>query len=82
MSQDAHCRQVLHRICEYIDGELDAAACAELEAHLAECPDCRTLLDGLRKTVALYRRCVPDDLPPDVRARLLAALNLPPPEAD
>jgi len=81
MSHDVHCRQLLHHICEYMDGELDAETCAELEAHLAECPDCRSLLDSLRKTVSLYRRCVPDDLPPDVRARLHAALNLPPPDA-
>ncbi|GAB4412515.1 MAG: hypothetical protein Kow00123_26310 [Anaerolineales bacterium] len=81
MRDDAHCQQLLHRICEYMDGELDTGTCAELEAHLAECSDCRSLLDSLRKTVSLYRRCVPDDLPPDVRARLLAALNLPPPDA-
>lgn len=82
MSQDAHCRQVLDHICEYMDGELDAALCAELEAHLAACPDCRALLDSLRETVALYRRCVPNDLPPDVRARLHAALSLDAPDAE
>lgn len=81
MNKDAHCQRLLDRICEYMDGELDASTCAQLKAHLAECPDCRSLLDSLRKTVSLYRRCVPDDLPPDVRARLHAALNLPPPDA-
>ncbi len=81
MSPDAHCQQLLERICEYMDGELDAGMCAQLEAHLTECPDCRTLLDSLRKTVSLYRHCVPDDLPPDVRARLHAALNLDAPDA-
>jgi anti-sigma factor RsiW len=76
MTHDAHCQQLLEQICEYMDGELEPGMCVDLETHLAECADCRAALESLRKTVALYRRCAPDELPPEVRARLDAILDL------
>ena len=66
----------LDTICDYIDGELEAAMCAELEAHLAECPDCRVMVDTLRKTITLYRSQAPAELPSDVERRLYKVLKL------
>ena len=40
---DAHehgseaCRELLARLSEYLDDELDEAACAEIESHMADC---------------------------------------------
>jgi anti-sigma factor RsiW len=66
----------LGELSGYVDGELEAALCAELEAHLAECPDCRVMVDTLRKTIVLYRSQSRADLPADVQARLYKVLEL------
>ncbi|HEY2804797.1 MAG TPA: zf-HC2 domain-containing protein [Gemmatimonadales bacterium] len=47
----------------YLDGELDGAALASADAHLAECGECREELEGLRR---LMRRATAlDDRPPE-----------------
>ncbi|NIR46366.1 MAG: hypothetical protein GWN99_18145 [Gemmatimonadetes bacterium] len=50
------------RLSEYLDGELSAEERRELEAHLAECPECSATLDELRRVVA--RAAVLEDQPP------------------
>jgi anti-sigma factor RsiW len=69
-------KELLAELCDYVDGELDAALCAELEAHLAGCPDCRVLVDTLRRTIILYRTQSRPEIPADVKARLYSVLNL------
>ena len=70
------CHDLLSHLSEYIDGELEAAICAELEAHLAECPDCRVMVDTVRKTIILYRSQAATELPSDVKDRLYRVLRL------
>lgn len=69
----------LGRLNEYIDGELPADLCRELEQHLAECPDCQIVYDTLTKTISLYHTLGETDstLPPDVETRLFRRLHLP-----
>jgi anti-sigma factor RsiW len=50
------------RLSEYLDGELDDAERVALEAHLATCADCTTVLAELRRVVA--RAQALDDRPP------------------
>jgi hypothetical protein len=52
------------RLEEYIDGELDAAGVAAVEAHLAGCAACREELDGLRRLERVLRS-VPAGAPPE-----------------
>ncbi len=73
------CRTRLAQLNDYLDGELPAELCVELEAHLADCPDCQVVLDTLSKTVQIIRGLdrTPPVLPADVEARLLARLAQP-----
>ena len=64
------CRQVIDKISEYIDGELDPELVRELERHLEHCEDCRIVVDTTRKTVEIFCHTEPAALPEDVRARL------------
>ena len=48
------CRQVVDKISEYIDGELDPELVRELERHLQHCEDCRVVVDTTRKTVEVF----------------------------
>lgn len=72
------CKEILALLSGYLDGELDAPLCAEIDRHMAECGDCRVVVDTLRKTVTLYRQHGHADLPDDARARLYTVLNLDP----
>jgi anti-sigma factor RsiW len=74
--EHAVCRELLDQLSEYVDGELEAALCAELEAHLATCTNCRVMVDTLRKTITLYHAQAPADLPSDVEDRLYKVLKL------
>ena len=70
------CNELLEQLSDYIDGELEATLCAELESHLAECSNCRVMVDTVRKTITLYHGQTPAELPSDVEDRLFRVLNL------
>jgi anti-sigma factor RsiW len=67
---------MLDQLSSYIDGELEAALCAELEAHLDGCPDCRVMVDTMRKTIILYRAHASGELPADAKDRLYRVLKI------
>ncbi len=72
-----HCRHLLGGISDYVDEEASEALCAEIERHLAECENCRVVVDTLRKTVSLYHStCEPAEVPSDVKQRLYKRLDL------
>ena len=72
----AACRDLLDQISDYVDGELGAALCTELEAHLADCPNCRVMVDTVRRTITLYHAQAATQLPSDVEDRLFKVLKL------
>ena len=79
MNSDNHtnCRRLLDSLSEYIDGELGELLCQEIEEHLAECENCRVVVDTLRKTVYLYHATSEQpEMPVDVRERLFKRLDL------
>ncbi len=39
------------RLSEFLDGELEAAERARVEEHVQWCPECRRMLESLRRTV-------------------------------
>lgn len=49
------CNEAL-RVHAYCDGELDAAAAADIEHHLETCPDCASLLKDIEETRSALRR--------------------------
>jgi len=74
MSQS--CSDHLGALSDYLDGDLHPEFCAEIERHLAECGDCRIVVDTLRKTVMLYRAYGHEKVPDDAKARLFAVLEI------
>jgi anti-sigma factor RsiW len=80
MTQHNHehgeCRKLLKDLSDYIDGELDEVLCQEIEHHMAECDNCRVVVDTLRKTVLLYHTLPPEPMPNDVETRLFRHLDL------
>lgn len=70
------CEEMLAMLSDYVDGALDAHVCAEIEQHMADCGNCRVVVDTLRKTIYLYRDYGHAEVPADAKARLYAVLKL------
>ncbi|HEC22559.1 MAG TPA: zf-HC2 domain-containing protein [Chloroflexi bacterium] len=70
------CREMLGTLSLYLDGEAEESLCREIERHMAECEDCRIVVDTLAMTVKLYREHGQRSLPGEARRRLYAALDL------
>ncbi len=69
------CAEML-RVQAYFDGEIDAVSAADIEMHTAHCAECRKMLQDLQQTrTAIRREIARDPAPPELRARILAALD-------
>lgn len=68
----AECNDYVSRIYELIDGELDDAGRAELQAHLDECPPCldEYELDRILKAL-VQRSCACEQAPDALRTQIL-----------
>ena len=71
------CSEVLDRIYDYLDGEIDSTVRAKVAQHLDECAPCLQEF-GLEEAIkALVRRsCGHDSIPEDLRAKVLAKIDL------
>jgi predicted anti-sigma-YlaC factor YlaD len=77
MDDSLHCPELFPELSDFIDGTAGAEICAEIEKHMAECPDCRIMVDTLKKTIYLYRsREEQLELPDGLRERLFTSLQL------
>jgi predicted anti-sigma-YlaC factor YlaD len=71
------CKDAYKFICDNLDQEVDSPECVEIRRHLAECPDCSSYLDSLKKTITLYRtEPRSSTIPPSVHRRLLKVVQL------
>ena len=71
------CQHLLGELSDYVDGELEEAMCEEIERHLADCENCRIVVDTLEKTVYLYRATAQETtVPEEVRQRLFHCLDI------
>lgn len=76
MDHNKGCQTILEPISDYISGEAAEALCAEIEEHLADCDNCRIMVDTLRKTIVLCQNTTPSELPESVRRRLYQVLDM------
>ncbi|MEM1032201.1 MAG: zf-HC2 domain-containing protein [Myxococcota bacterium] len=69
------CRRFDRWLMPYVDGELDAIHCLEVEDHLDACVECRDIVDGIRATKHSVRRVCAVRAPTSLRERLAAQLD-------
>lgn len=74
--ESGECRHLLDDLSLYLDGEASEAVCAEIEAHMAECENCRVMVDTMRQTIYLYQNLPQPELPEGARQRLYSRLDL------
>ena len=70
------CKDVLNLLSAYVDGELSPELCRAIEEHMVACHNCYVVLDSMNKTLALYHRLEPPEMPAEVQVRLFRVLNL------
>jgi len=77
MIEHNSCQDLLQGLSAYIDNEASMAICEEIERHLAECDNCRIMMDTLRKTISLYQIVdAADEMPNEIQERLLKTLTI------
>lgn len=71
------CKEIFALLSDYLNLELPADTCREIEAHIANCPPCVDFVNSLRQTVTLCRQYQagekPGPMPESLRRELLAA---------
>lgn len=70
----AHCDEYLELISAAIDGALSPAEREKLDAHLADCPECRALYEELAAVHAALLDLPPVEVPADLTERIMAAV--------
>lgn len=74
-STDLGCPELQQELSAYAASEIDQAACARIEQHLAGCSHCTAACDALKRTVSMCRAIPGGDVPAPVKAAVRAALT-------
>jgi anti-sigma factor RsiW len=69
-----NCLALFERLSEYIDRELDAPTCKDIEAHLQACKPCQVCLETLKQTVAFCRNLERHQVPETFSLKLKTAI--------
>jgi anti-sigma factor RsiW len=69
------CKQFLQELSDFLDETLDPTTRAELQRHVNECPNCWVVCDTTLKTLRVFKGMEPKEVPKDIQARLMAALE-------
>jgi mycothiol system anti-sigma-R factor len=73
---ETDCSEVLTRVYEYLDGELDTRAVDKIQQHLEECGPCLSEFDLDIALKALVRRsCGGDCAPEELRLRIMVQIT-------
>lgn len=72
----AHCGEVLQRVFELLDGEMDERDVARLKAHIDDCSPClqEYNLDIMLKAL-LRRSCGCEEAPVELRRRIMVQIT-------
>jgi anti-sigma factor RsiW len=67
------CVALFAKLSEYLDGELDPGACANVRDHMTDCGRCRDFLESLRRAVAHVASMDAPELPENLKRDILSA---------
>jgi anti-sigma factor (TIGR02949 family) len=73
--QHVTCSEVVELVTEYLDRTLPPGDATLVEQHLNFCEGCLWYVDQIRTTVATVGRIEPEEVPDDMRDRLLTAFR-------
>jgi RNA polymerase sigma-70 factor (ECF subfamily) len=74
-AQGAICPDVLALFSRHLEGDIDPAVCATMEAHLAQCDSCRSTCDSLKRTLAMCRELPTPEVPAALASSIRTAIR-------
>jgi anti-sigma factor (TIGR02949 family) len=75
LDRELTCAEVVELITSYLDRRLEAADAERFEEHVAFCDGCSTYLEQMRTTIAATGHVRGEDVPAELRDRLLATFR-------
>ncbi len=69
------CNQFMDELSEYLDEDVEGGLRKELEAHVAQCPNCWVMVDTTKKTLKIYKGLEAEPLPDALKFRLMEAIH-------
>lgn len=75
MTAPVSCEGLLAQISAYLDGDLNAATCEQIEHHARTCPRCERVIADFRATTGICRKAADAPLPDAVRAKAQARVR-------
>jgi RNA polymerase sigma-70 factor (ECF subfamily) len=69
------CPDILDLFSRHLEGDVDPAVCATMEAHLGRCHRCRDACESLKRTLAVCRQLPTPEVPASLAASLKAAIQ-------
>jgi anti-sigma factor RsiW len=70
-----HCRNIVGLLADYVEKQLPPEVHAELDRHLAKCPECVAQVKTYESTISVLRSIREEDLPAELRLTLHAFLH-------
>lgn len=74
-TRDLSCEEVISRLFDYLDRELDDRQAADIEHHLARCRDCFTRAEFEKRLRARLAASAPQPAPPRLKRRIRRLLD-------
>ena len=75
LDRELTCVEVVELITSYFDRRLSVADAERFEEHVAFCDGCSTHFEQMRATIAATGHVRGEDVPPELRDRLLATFR-------
>ena len=69
------CKDFLKELNDYLDELVDPETKKHWQSHVDECPNCFVIVDTTRKTMQVYKGMHEQEVPGDVKSRLMQALE-------
>lgn len=74
--RDCTCGELIARLFEYLDSELESSEVARLKYHAEHCPSCTEVEEAERHVRELIRRCCTEQAPDSLRVRVLSQITV------
>lgn len=69
------CKEFLKELNDFLDGLIDPEMRKDWQKHVDECPNCFVMVDTTRKTLQVYKGMQEQEVPTDIKSRLMQALE-------
>jgi hypothetical protein len=73
--KDFDCKTIFEMLSQYLDQELPAVTCEELDRHIRDCAPCVEFVASLKRSIQLCRQYETAEQPPAVPASLKQSLS-------